>query len=220
MLLEHRASVGRGGGFVKSPKNNLRRPVWTLSRVVNINPKYAVEDGGGGLPDRSRRESSEENPRSSVSHDQVAQRGGDCGEKDDGVFATRRIDTREETVHQTGELAERYAPTTRWFIETMNTIFAIGGDVVGCPPPTTSCASSARFQDDAADAALRASAVASYLDILDANPKIPEVLLEVIVWVVGEFGTLSGKSAAELMDALCAAVDAQSAGDAVRAQAR
>jgi hypothetical protein len=39
--------------------------------------------------------------------------------------------TREETVSRISELAERYAPTTQWFIDTMNAMFAIGGDVAG-----------------------------------------------------------------------------------------
>ena len=221
VLLEHCASVV--SRFVKSPKNNLRYVgLDSLSRVVNINPKYAVEHQMAVVdcltdPDESlRKKTLDLLYRMTKSHNVEV-----IVEKmTEFLRSASDRHTREETVHRIGELAERYAPTTRWFIETMNTIFAIGGDVV--KPVTAHNLMRLIGEgsgDDAADAALRASAVASYLDILDANPKIPEVLLEVIVWVVGEFGTLSGKSAAELMDALCAAVDAQSAGDAVRAQA-
>jgi AP-4 complex subunit epsilon-1 len=221
VLLEHCASVV--SRFVKSPKNNLKYVgLDSLSCVVNINPKYAVEHQMAVVdcltdPDESlRKKTLDLLYRMTKSHNVEV-----IVEKMTEFLrsATDRH-TREETVNRIGELAERYAPTTRWFIETMNTMFAIGGDVV--KPVTAHNLMRLIGEgsgDDGADAALRASAVSSYLDILDANPKIPKVLLEVIIWVVGEYGTLSGKSAVELMDALCAAVEAQSAGDAVRAQA-
>ena len=41
--------------------------------------------------------------------------------------------------------------------------------------------------------------------------------MEVIVWVVGEYGVLSGRTPGDLMDALCGAVHTQPEGPAAEA---
>ena len=48
-------------------------------------------------------------------------------------------------------------------------------------------------EDEAADAELRSQAVASYLALLQ-KPKLPDILLKVICWVLGEYGTVAGSS--------------------------
>ena len=221
VLLEHCASVV--SRFVKSPNNNLRYiGLDSLSCIVNINPKYALEHQMAVVdcledPDESlRKKTLDLLYRMTKSHNVEV-----IVEKMTEFLrsATDRH-TREETVSRISELAERYAPNTQWFIDTMNAVFAIGGDVV--KPATAHNLMRLIGEgsgDDAADDALRGSAVAAYLDLLSSTPKLPKVLLEVIFWVVGEYGTLSGKSAVVLMDILCTAVEKQPEGDNLQAQA-
>ncbi len=89
--------------------------------------------------------------------------------------------TKTEVVKRIGELAERFAPDTQWFLDTMNQVFELGGDVV--PPQLANSlmrliAEGAGEEDEQADTELRAQAVRSYLDLLD-KPKLSAVLLKV-----------------------------------------
>ena len=221
VLLEHCASVV--SRFVKSHNNNLKYVgLDALSCIVNINPKYAVEHQMAVVdcledPDESlRKKTMDLLYRMTKSHnvEVIVQKMTEFLRS-----ATDRH-TREETVSRISELAERYAPTTQWFIDTMNAMFAIGGDVVKPAAAHNLMRLIGEGSgEDAADATLRASAVAAYLELLATKPKLPKVLLEVILWVVGEYGVLSGSTAAGLMDILCDAVEAQPEGDKVQAQA-
>lgn len=220
VLLEHCASVV--SRFVKSSNNNLKYVgLDSLSCIVNINAKYAVEHQMAVVdcledPDESlRKKTLDLLYRMTKSHnvEVIVQKMTDF------LKSTTDRHMREETVSRISELAERYAQTTQWFIDTMNTMFALGGDVV--KPATAHNLMQLIGEgsgEDTADTALRTSAVTTYLDLL-ATPKLPKVLLEVILWVVGEYGTLSGKPSGELMDVLCTAVEEQPEGDKLYAQA-
>ena len=104
---------------------------------------------------------------------------------------------RSEIVSRVVELAERYAPSNQWFISTINQVFVLGGDLVQSSVAQNVmrliAEGSDDEEDDEADMELRASAVDSYLDLLDEKPKLPSILLQVICWVLGEYGTVSGK---------------------------
>ncbi len=221
VLLEHCASVV--SRFVQSRNNNIKYVgLDALSRVVNINPKYANEHQMAVVdcltdPDESlRKKTMDLLYRMTKSHnvEVIVEKMVEFLE------AATDAHTREETVGRIGELAERYAPNTRWFIDTMNTLFAIGGDVV---KPALAHDLIRLFGegtgDDAADAATRATAARTYLDLVK-TPKLSKPLLEVIIWVLGEYGPLSGETAANLQDALCDAVETQPNAEADATQAR
>ena len=221
VLLEHCASVV--SRFVQSRNNNIKYVgLDALSCVVNINPKYANEHQMAVVdcltdPDESlRKKTMDLLYRMTKSHnvEVIVEKMVEFLE------AATDAHTREETVGRIGELAERYAPNTRWFIDTMNTLFAIGGDVV---KPALAHDLIRLFGegtgDDAADAATRATAARTYLDLVK-TPKLSKPLLEVIIWVLGEYGPLSGETAANLQDALCDAVETQPNAEADATQAR
>ncbi|XP_024531548.1 AP-4 complex subunit epsilon [Selaginella moellendorffii] len=99
------------------------------------------------------------------------------------------------------ELAERYAPSNQWFIQTMNQVFEIAGDLV--PQKVAHdlmrlIAEGAGEEDEDADSHLRSSAVQAYLQILK-EPKLPSILLQVISWVLGEYGIADGSHSAEFI---------------------
>ena len=88
-------------------------------------------------------------------------------------------------------LAEKYAPDNEWFIETMNEVFELGGDLVPVKVAYNMMAiigegiDEDEFSDDATED-LRRYAVISYISILD-KPVLPDILVQLACWVVGEY---------------------------------
>ncbi|KAL7159671.1 hypothetical protein ABFS83_01G043600 [Erythranthe nasuta] len=120
------------------------------------------------------------------------------------------------------ELAEQFAPSNQWFIQTMNKVFEHAGDLVNAKVAHNLMrliAEGFGEDDDTADSQLRSSAVESYLRIM-GEPKLPSAFLQVICWVLGEYGTADGKySASYITGKLCDVAEAHSADDTVKAYA-
>eukprot|EP00252_Welwitschia_mirabilis_P018924 TRINITY_DN4243_c0_g2_i1.p1 TRINITY_DN4243_c0_g2~~TRINITY_DN4243_c0_g2_i1.p1 ORF type:complete len:923 (+),score=193.52 TRINITY_DN4243_c0_g2_i1:295-2769(+) len=120
------------------------------------------------------------------------------------------------------ELAERFAPSNHWFIQTMNKVFEHAGDLVNIKAAHNLMrliAEGSGEDNEDADSQLRASAVDSYLQILE-EPKLPSIFLQVICWVLGEYGTANGKySAQHIIGKLCDLADAHSEDDIVKGYA-
>ncbi|KAK7835085.1 AP-4 complex subunit epsilon [Quercus suber] len=120
------------------------------------------------------------------------------------------------------ELAEQFAPSNHWFIQTMNKVFEHAGDLVNIKVAHNLMrliAEGFGEDDDAADSQLRSSAVESYLRII-GEPKLPSVFLQVICWVFGEYGTADGKySASYITGKLCDVAEAYSSDETVKAYA-
>ncbi|KAG7955601.1 hypothetical protein I3843_11G080700 [Carya illinoinensis] len=120
------------------------------------------------------------------------------------------------------ELAEQFAPSNHWFIQTMNKVFEYAGDLVNVKVAHNLMrliAEGFGEEDDAADSQLRSSAVESYLRII-GEPKLPSLFLQVICWVLGEYGTADGKySASYITGKLCDVAEAYSDDETVKAYA-
>ncbi|XP_028285782.1 AP-4 complex subunit epsilon-1 [Parambassis ranga] len=97
-----------------------------------------------------------------------------------------------DLVGKVAELAEKYAPDNEWFIETMNTVFSIGGDVMQPDIPNSFLKLlSEGFDSVEEDRKLRLFAVNSYISLLQGEPgKLPQRFLQVISWVLGEYSYL------------------------------
>ncbi|XP_077212297.1 AP-4 complex subunit epsilon-like [Tasmannia lanceolata] len=120
------------------------------------------------------------------------------------------------------ELAEQFAPSNQWFIQTMNKVFEHAGDLVNAKVAHNLMrliAEGFGEEDESADSQLRSSAVESYLRII-GEPKLPSLFLQVICWVLGEYGTADGKfSTPYITGKLCDVAEAHSNDDAVKAYA-
>ncbi|KAG8475984.1 hypothetical protein CXB51_032790 [Gossypium anomalum] len=120
------------------------------------------------------------------------------------------------------ELAEQFAPSNQWFIQTMNRVFEHAGDLVNIKVAHNLMrliAEGFGEDDDNADSKLRSSAVESYLRIL-GEPKLPSVFLQVICWVLGEYGTADRMfSASDITGKLCDVAEAYSNDETVKAYA-
>ncbi|XP_037624076.1 AP-4 complex subunit epsilon-1 [Sebastes umbrosus] len=97
-----------------------------------------------------------------------------------------------DLVGKVAELAEKYAPDNEWFIETMNTVFSVGGDMMQPDIPNSFLKLlSEGFDSVEEDRKLRLFAVDSYVSLLQGDPgKLPQRFLQVISWVLGEYSYL------------------------------
>uniref|UniRef100_A0A0E0N6R3 AP-4 complex subunit epsilon n=1 Tax=Oryza rufipogon TaxID=4529 RepID=A0A0E0N6R3_ORYRU len=120
------------------------------------------------------------------------------------------------------ELAEQFAPSNQWFIQTMNKVFEHAGDLVNIRVAHNLMrliAEGFGEEDEGADSQLRSSAVDSYLRIV-GEPKLPSSFLQIICWVLGEYGTADGKySASYIIGKLYDVAEAHPTDDTVRAYA-
>ncbi|CAK9325395.1 unnamed protein product [Citrullus colocynthis] len=120
------------------------------------------------------------------------------------------------------KLAEEFAPNNHWFIQIINKVFEHAGDLVNIKVAhdlMRLIAEGFREDGDTVDSELRSSAVESYLRII-GNPKLPSAFLQVICWVLGEYGTADGKySASYIAGKLCDVAEAYSNDESVKAYA-
>ncbi|XP_031715463.1 AP-4 complex subunit epsilon-1 [Anarrhichthys ocellatus] len=100
--------------------------------------------------------------------------------------------TTIDLVGKVAELAEKYAPDNEWFIETMSTVFSVGGDMMQPDIPNSFLKLLSEGVDSVEeDRKLRLFAVDSYLSLLQGEPgKLPQRFLQVISWVLGEYSYL------------------------------
>uniref|UniRef100_A0A7I4ACE8 Clathrin/coatomer adaptor adaptin-like N-terminal domain-containing protein n=1 Tax=Physcomitrium patens TaxID=3218 RepID=A0A7I4ACE8_PHYPA len=117
------------------------------------------------------------------------------------------------------ELTERFAPSNQWFIQTMNQVFELAGDLVPVKVAhdlMRLLSKGAGEDDEEADSLLRSSAVESYLQLL-AEPKLPSILLQVACWVLGEYGTADGThNADDIIGKLCDVAEAHPGDNVVK----
>ncbi|KAK3008025.1 hypothetical protein RJ639_013437, partial [Escallonia herrerae] len=129
---------------------------------------------------------------------------------------------KTETASRCVELAEQFAPSNNWFIQTMNKVFEHAGDLVNSKVAHNLMrliAEGFGKDDDTADSQLRSSAVESYVRII-GEPKLPSAFLQVICWVLGEYGTVDGNyTASYIAGKLCDVAEAHSSDDTVKAYA-
>ncbi|XP_023365871.1 AP-4 complex subunit epsilon-1 isoform X2 [Otolemur garnettii] len=97
-------------------------------------------------------------------------------------------------VGKIAELAEKYAPDNAWFIQTMNAVFSVGGDVMHPDIPSNFLRLLAEgFDDETENQQLRLYAVQSYLTLLDVeNVFYPQRFLQVMSWVDASLSFLDG----------------------------
>ncbi|XP_049376272.1 AP-4 complex subunit epsilon [Solanum stenotomum] len=130
--------------------------------------------------------------------------------------------SKTEIASRCVELAEQFAPSNQWFIQTMNKVFEHAGDLVNLKVAHNLMrliAEGFGEEDDTADSQLRSSAVESYLRIM-GEPKLPSAFLQVICWVLGEYGTADGKySASYITGKISDIAEAHSTDDMVKAYA-
>ncbi len=116
------------------------------------------------------------------------------GKLTDYLRKSSDVYVRTELVARITQLAERYAPESFWFIQTMATVFELGGNLV-----QSSVADNLRNliaegtgeEDD--DDRMRKKAVELFISLTDKSEILPDILQQVIAWTLGEYGYVVGE---------------------------
>lgn len=102
--------------------------------------------------------------------------------------------------------AERFAPSNDWYVTTIIKVLQLAGDLVKPDVAQNLVALIAENEDDDQDketVGLRSSAVDEFAAMLEWE-SVPEPLLHILAWVLGEYGSLcSTLNVDELCTALC-----------------
>lgn len=133
---------------------------------------------------------------------------------------------RRDLVARLAQLAEKFAPDTEWYVQTMTTVLELGGDLVR--PELTNAllrliatAGSSGAEDDEDEAlgsigaddtssidGTRQRAVDTYITRLQSGKPLPDAMLKVMVWILGEYGHLSATTPPEgILSLLVSAYD-------------
>ncbi|KAK9809765.1 hypothetical protein WJX73_004225 [Symbiochloris irregularis] len=210
------------GKFLKSSSHNLKYiGIDALARIVRINAKYAAEYQMAVIDCLEDPDETLKNKTLHLLHKMTKPNNVEVivGKMMDYLRATSDDVQKLDAVKRIHELAERFAPDMQWFLDTLNQMFELGGAVV----PDSMAHGVMRLiaegagQDDAeAMRQLHVQAVTAYLRVL-AKPSLPDILLKVICWVLGEYGSEAREGTAAVMERLAAIPDSQSIGDDVRA---
>ncbi|CAN0334943.1 unnamed protein product [Ascophyllum nodosum] len=115
---------------------------------------------------------------------------------------------RQDLVKRITQCAERFAPSNSWYVGVITRVFRLAGDMV--KPEVAhnlmqQLIAEGSGEDEEADEQLRREAVDSYLELLD-TPAVPDQLMQVMAWVLGEYGSLvsSPGGLREVSSKLCA----------------
>jgi len=184
-----------------------------LSRIVKINPKYAMDHQGIVIDCL-------EHSDDTIRRKTLSLLFAMCNEDNVEAIADRLIKylatttdrfQREELVRNICTVAELYSPANDWYIETMNRTLELAAEHV--PQPVIQgmlkLIAEGSGEDEAEDAQFRTQCVEDYFDLVE-NPdkKLPLALYQVTAWVLGEYGFLTRRiSRAMMIDRLCDMVE-------------
>lgn len=96
--------------------------------------------------------------------------------------------TRKDLVVKINELTDKFAPNKKWYINTMNKLFEMGGDLVTQDLTDKFIQSISEYEKQENGDEFRNNTIKIYLKVLKKNPAIPESLMQVIAWIMGEYG--------------------------------
>ena len=185
-------SIGR---FLKAENNNLKYlGITALVAVVQVNPAYAADHQMVVMeclddPDETLKRKTLEllckmtNPANvTVITQKLVE------------YLTNSVDPflRKDLVPRVVQLAERFAPDNKWYVETMITLLENAGDLVTTETVNSMLMliSNPDSGDDDADAELRLFAFEAFMELLESRPAIPERLTHAMCWVLGEYAYL------------------------------
>jgi len=96
--------------------------------------------------------------------------------------------SRKDLVQKISSLGERFAPNQNWYVRNMNKLFEIGGDQITVELTNKFIFSISEYERESDSEKFRDNTIKIYLKILKKNPNIPDSLMQVIAWILGEYG--------------------------------
>ncbi|KAJ9457126.1 AP-4 complex subunit epsilon [Diplonema papillatum] len=196
--------------FLTSPNPNLKYlGITSLSRIVLIDPSYAAEHRKivmGCLEDH------DETIKRKTLDILYAMTNPDSVELIVArlikfLGAAHDVYLKADLVSNVCELAFRFFPTMEWYIGTMNHVIKLGEQYVDSQivqGMLKMIAEGSEELEEDENEQFRLYAVDSYYQLLDATEKLPETLIQIISWVLGEYGFMSQQySKNDIIDKLC-----------------
>lgn len=177
--------------FISSDNHNLKYlGVNALASIVTIDAKYAAEHQMTVIdcledPDETLRYKTVDLLFSMCNPQNVIVIVGKLVKY---LRSTVDVFIRTELVSKITTLAEKFAPNPQWYILTLNSVFEVAGNLV---KPDVAHGMMKLIAESPADVPpeedMRVYGVDSYLQVLQKKV-IPDILLQVIAWVLGEYG--------------------------------
>lgn len=96
--------------------------------------------------------------------------------------------SRKDLVNKISILGDSFAPNQNWYVRNMNKLFEIGGDQITSELTNKFIMSISEYERAEQGEKFRQSTIKIYLKILKKNPNIPDALMCVIAYVLGEYG--------------------------------
>jgi AP-4 complex subunit epsilon-1 len=95
---------------------------------------------------------------------------------------------RKDLVIKINQLCEDYSPNKNWYVRTMNKLYEMGGDLITTDLSNKFIMSISDYEKEIDGEKFRDSTIKIYLKMLKKNPNIPDSMLQVVAWIMGEYG--------------------------------
>ena len=103
-------------------------------------------------------------------------------------FSTLDTHARKDTLFKITELAERFAPDKSWFIKIMNQLFVNFGELITDEILSKLIKLINEWEGETDDEEFKRFTIENYQAIIENYSNLPDSLVKLIAWVVGEFG--------------------------------
>eukprot|EP00921_Rhytidocystis_pertsovi_P003025 GHVQ01005038.1.p1 GENE.GHVQ01005038.1~~GHVQ01005038.1.p1 ORF type:complete len:859 (-),score=114.24 GHVQ01005038.1:1882-4458(-) len=120
---------------------------------------------------------------------------------------------RRDLASKITHLAERYAPSNHWYLDAMITVFESAGTLVDTQTAynLTQLIAEGPNGDEAQDDEFRAYAANKCVRLCDKVQTLPDILVQIVSWVLGEYGSLCSvegyTNTDDIIDLLCDCID-------------
>ena len=95
---------------------------------------------------------------------------------------------RKDLVIKINSLCEDYSPNKNWYVRTMNKLYEIGGDLITSDLSNKFIQSISEYEKEIDGEKFREATIKIYMKMLKKNPNIPDSMLQVVAWILGEYG--------------------------------
>eukprot|EP00817_Percolomonadidae_sp_ATCC50343_P006618 CAMPEP_0117419950 /NCGR_PEP_ID=MMETSP0758-20121206/1408_1 /TAXON_ID=63605 /ORGANISM="Percolomonas cosmopolitus, Strain AE-1 (ATCC 50343)" /LENGTH=1166 /DNA_ID=CAMNT_0005201319 /DNA_START=15 /DNA_END=3511 /DNA_ORIENTATION=- len=194
VLLEHVAK--HISAFMMSPKPNIKYAgIRTLLSLIQLNPKYAGQYQQSIILALE----SQDEPIKRVALDIIYLMATPKNVKFvisklmDVLSRTLDVLLREEITQKIFSLAENLSPNVYWYIKVINGIFEMPKAIIKSPniQSVLSIIAESEVETDEDENDFKRSCVDLYFQKVDEDDNLPELYVQLITWVLGEYGYLS-----------------------------
>lgn len=96
---------------------------------------------------------------------------------------------RKDLVIKINSLCEQYSPNKNWYVRTMNKLYEMGGDLITADLSNKFIQSISDYEKEIDGEKFRESTIKIYQKMIKKNPNIPDSMLQVVAWILGEYGS-------------------------------